>query len=72
MVSKRDRKLMDTTRLKAQLTMVQMATAVPRAHIGKISALMVQGIGPKPGHLNETNKGVVYTAQYLSLYILMK
>jgi hypothetical protein len=56
MVSKRDRKLMDTTRLKAQLTMVQMATAVPRAHIGKISALMVQGIGPKPGHFNETNK----------------
>jgi hypothetical protein len=34
--------------------------------------LMVQGIGPKPGHFNETNKWVFYIAQYLSLDILMK
>jgi hypothetical protein len=43
-----DRKVAETSRLKAQLTDVDAALPELRAHCGYSSELMVQGMGPIP------------------------
>ena len=49
MASVRDRKVIETRRLNAQQTEVDIEFPKLLAHMGYISELIVHGIGPMPG-----------------------
>jgi len=49
----RDRKVSEMTRLKSQLHDVAIDELTPRAHKGKISALMVHGVEPIPARTQQ-------------------